>query len=423
MNINKPSIYRPAIGRKTALWACVICILAATGCRRRPIDMMPDIESPEQTWVRVLLFGNLRECTVASSSGFSAEDLNSGAVAEFRCVEPVVVRAGRDAVVIGEHVFSGDVVIRPHEPYVFEIDGIAYRGHLRLYADKLKSEIKAVNQVPLESYLLGVVGAEMQSYWETDALRAQSVACRTYCLYIKDRYGADRRWDVTQTESNQVYRGVAAETIPVRQAVLDTAGQVLICPSGPDGRDLIFCTFYSSACGGHTEDSRNVFGGEDIVSLHGVRCRYCSSVARNSNYYWPSVTMAMPQISDKLIARYPNLKRLETIKGLKVVKLGHRGRTVRVKLIGTNGKQDSLRGEDLRLTLDPTGRKIKSTIFSMEKHGNTVTFQNGMGFGHGVGLCQCGAQGMARKGYSYDQILNHYFPESRIVSIAGPVEP
>lgn len=373
--------------------------------------------------MRVLLFGNLRECTVASASGFEVEDVNSLALAEFRGEEPVIIRTNRGMLVVGDHVFSGNVVIRPREPYVFSIDDAMYRGHLRLYANETQQGFEVINHVPLESYLLGVVGAEMQSYWEPAALKAQSVACRTYCLYIKDRYGTDRRWDVTQSESNQVYRGLAAETASVRQAVLDTAGEVLVCPSSQDGRELIFCTFYSSSCGGHTEDSRHVFGGDEVVSLRGVHCSYCSGVARRSNFYWQPVTLTMRQINDRLMGRYPNLKRLETIADIKVIKLGHKARNVRVQLIGTNGKKDSIRGEDLRLSLDPTGRKIKSTIFGMEKKGNKVTFQNGLGFGHGVGLCQCGAQGMARKSFTYEQILEHYFPESRIVSIGSPVEP
>jgi stage II sporulation protein D len=401
----------------TVLWACVVCILTAAGCRRRPIESTPDIESPEQTWVRVLLFGNLRECTVASVSGFVVEDITNHTLAEFRSEEPVVVRSGDGAVVIGEHVFGSDVLIRPHEPYVFEIDDMSYRGHLRLIAMPGERGVQAINHVPLESYLLGVVGAEMQSYWEPEALKAQSVACRTYCLYTKDRFGQNRQWDLSQTESHQVYRGVTAETTPVKQAVLETAGQVLVCAMTEDGENLIFPTYYSSSCGGHTEAAQHVFGGDAIVSLGGVQCSTCVDVARRSNFYWEPVTMTMSQINEKLMQRYSSLADLERITGFKVTKLGHKSRILRVQLVGQNGKTDWLRGEDFRLSLDPTGRKLKSAIFSIEKRDGSVTFQNGLGFGHGVGMCQCGTQGMARQGISYKQILEYYFPESNIVSI------
>ena len=331
-----------------------------------------------------------------------------------------MVRCGQGVIVIGEHIFGSDVLIRPEEPYVFEIEGASYRGHLRLVATPGEKGLQAINHVPLESYLLGVVGAEMQSYWEPEALKAQSVACRTYCLFTKDRFGANRMWDMSQTESSQVYRGLAAETMPVRQAVLETAGQVLVCASAEDGRDVIFPTYYSSSCGGHTEPAEHVFGGDAIVSLTGVRCRWCVNVARRSHFYWKPVTMTMNQISDKLMQRYPSLAQLGRIIDVEVTQLGHKSRILRVELIGQNGKTDWLRGEDFRLSLDPTGRKLKSAIFSIEKKGRIVTFQNGLGFGHGVGMCQCGAQGMARQGKTCEQILEYYFPKSNIVQIETP---
>jgi len=391
-------------------------MLSAAGCRRRPVETTPGIDSPRQTWVRVLLFGNLRMCTVASMSGFEIEDVGSGAMANFRSDEPFVVQVSGRTLVIGEHRFDGEVLIRPHEPFVFRINDKPYRGHLRLRADEDGQVFEAVNLVPLESYLFGVIGAEMPSYWEPEALKAQAVASRTYCLFIKDRFGQRRSWDLTQSESSQVYRGLEAETQTVRAAVLATAGEVLVAPAD-DGRDLIIATYYSSSCGGHTEAAENVFGGERVAPLGGVRCRDCAGVARHSHYYWKPVTMTMQQISEKLMRRYPALEKLERISNFKVSKLGYKGRVVRVKLIGKNAATDTVRGEDFRLTLDPTGRKIKSAIFTVEKNGNKVSFQNGLGFGHGAGLCQCGAQGMARQGKTYKDILSYYFPGSKRVTI------
>ena len=426
MRTYRQSIHRPPTYRNVVLWACIACILTAAGCRRRPVEATPGIDSPRQTWVRVLLFGNLRECTIASVSGFEVEDVDSGTLADFRNDEPFGVRLSDGMLVIGEHRFGDEILIRPHEPYVFRINDKRYRGHLQLSINETEQTVEAVNHVPLESYLFGVVGAEMQSYWEPQALKAQAVASRTYCLFIKDRFGKNRTWDMTQSESSQVYRGLDAETPTVRAAVSETAGEILVTPSTDDGREAIIGAYYSSSCGGHTEAAENVFGGETTPSLRGVRCRHCAGVARRSNYYWKPVTMTMQQISEKLMQRYSSLENLEAISDFKVSKLGYKGRAVRVKLIGKNEETDTLRGEDFRLCLDPTGRKIKSAIFTVEKKGNKISFQNGLGFGHGVGLCQCGAQGMARKGKTYKHILSYYFPESKLVSIypkETPTEP
>jgi len=400
-----------------ALWACVVCMLMMAGCRHRPAEPTPGIESPEQTWVRVLLFGNLRECTVSSVSGLDVRDVDSGTVATFRSDEPFAVRLSAGVLYVGEHRIGRDVLVRPQDPYVFEINDTPYRGYLRLRVLEEEQGFEAVNHVPLESYLLGVVGAEMQSYWEPEALKAQAVSSRTYCLYIKDRFGRDRTWDMTRSESTQMYGGLKAETAMIRQVVEDTSGQILVCPGRMHERNVIFPAFYSSSCGGHTEAAENIFGGEPVASLCGVGCPYCANVARRSHFYWKPVEMKMSEISERLLVRYPTLEKLEAITDFNVTKLGYKSRILRVELIGKNGKNDTLRGEDFRLSLDPTGRKIRSAIFSVEKRGSMVTFQNGLGFGHGVGFCQCGAQGMARQGKTYEQILDHYFPGSKRVKI------
>lgn len=392
------------------------------GCRHRPAEPTPGIESPEQTWVRVLLFGNLRECTVSSGSGLDVRDVDSGTVATFRSGEPFAVRLSAGVLYVGEHRIGCDVQVRPQDPYVFEINDTPYRGYLRLRVLEGGHGFEAVNHVPLESYLFGVVGAEMQSYWEPEALKAQAISSRTYCLYMKDRFGQDRTWDMTQSESTQMYGGLKTETAIIRQVVKDTSGQILVCPNA-EGRDVVFPTFYSSSCGGHTEAADNVFGGDPVAALCGVECPYCVDVARRSHFYWKPVNLKMSDISKKLLQRYPTLEKLEAITDFNVTKLGYKSRILRVQLVGKNGKTDTLRGEDFRLSLDPTGRKIRSTIFVVERQGDTVIFQNGLGFGHGVGLCQCGAQGMARQGKTYKQILDHYFPGSRRVTIETSIEP
>ena len=258
----------------------------------------------------------------------------------------------------------------------------------------------------------------MPVYWEAAALDAQAIAARTYCLYIKNRFGKGRSWDVSKTQANQVYRGVSAETSRVWDAVNNTKGQVLMC-SDPDGAENIFPTYYGSNCGGHTENSKNVFG-ESFAPLIGVDCDYCKKVAKPKYFFWPTVQLDKDEVSTRLIERYPQLKKLEKIKNITVVAqsdYGQFSRLTRIKLTGSNGKTDSVRAEDLRLCLDPTGRKLRSTICKISNRGNKWAFGSGRGWGHGVGMCQCGAEGMARQGKTSEQILSYYYPGSKIVSI------
>lgn len=129
------------------------------------------------------------------------------------------------------------------------------------------------------------------------------------------------------------------------------------------------------------------------------------------------VEFPFDQVSERLLKRYPKLKKLETIEKVEPAKISNYGnfeRITSVKLTGKNGKTDFLRAEDLRLTLDPTGKKIKSTACKIIKTDDKLVFYNGRGFGHGIGMCQCGVQAMARRGKTADQILSYYYPTSKI---------
>ena len=390
--------------------------LAVSGCPRRDtVEPTVDIDSPPETWVRVLLFGNLSEYAVSTPAGFTVEALAGGVTADFSETGSVHIRLQDGRIYVGRHRIGPAVVLRPKEPYYFELEEMGFRGHLYLHVNAGNDGIQAVNHVPLESYLLGVVGAEMYSYWEPEALKAQAVAARTYSLAIGHRFGRGRHWDMTRTQANQVYKGLEAENSRIRQAVLDTAGQLLIAP-GRDGREVIFPTYYSSSCGGHTENSRRVFG-PDWVNLPGVRCSWCEQTARRGDFYWGPQAYSMAEVSQRLMRRYASLASLERIEAIEIRQTGYEQRITQVGLTGVNGRQDHVRGEDFRLTLDPTGRRLRSTLVELSQTNETVRFTDGRGFGHGVGLCQYGAQGLARDGRTWAEVLAFYYPEARLVRI------
>ena len=393
------------------------------GCKARQlVRPTPQMDIAPQFWVRVLLLDDVRACTLKSPSpfGISTKDTQIGTRQYFdRTGVPMRIEISAGRITISGQTFtSNEVIILPEEPYILNVNGDDYRGKLKVIINPEDNCFDVINHVPLEPYLAGVVGAEMPEYWEPEALKAQAIAARTYCLYIKKRFGSNRAWDVSKTTAHQVYRGVSAESAQTWDAINQTKGQVLVCKQS-GGAEGIFPAYYSSICGGYTENSKNVFG-DSFESLVSVPCPYCKDVAKPSFYFWPMVQFDMADVTIKLLQRYPKLKLLGEITNISYARQSNYGefsRLTKVKLLGSTGKSDFLTAEDLRLTIDPTGRKLRSTICKIVKLGNKWAFLSGRGYGHGVGMCQCGAQGMARQGKTAEQILFHYYRGSDISTI------
>jgi len=372
--------------------------------------------------LRVLLFENLQKCTLTVPSAFHLIDAsNRNIIAEIPFVgagEPIEVRtANGRLVILGRSLNTGRITIDPAEPFIVGADGDDYRGKIELRLNPDGKTFNVINHLPVEAYLAGVVGAEMPKNSEPEALKAQAIAARTYCLFIKKRFGANRSWDLRKTAANQVYLGVRAESRQVAKAVNRTRGQVLVCEQ--NGIKDIFPAYYSSSCGGHTENSKNVFG-DSYGPLCGVTCPYCRDVAKPKYLFWPVVKLSKTEVSSRLIKRYPKLKALGEITNVIVQDSSEYdgfSRITSVRLLGSNGKSDRLRGEDFRLALDPTGNVIRSASFKLLEMQDNWAFLSGRGWGHGVGLCQCGAEGMARKGHTASGILAYYYPGSKITRL------
>ena len=378
-----------------------------------------------QYWVRVLLLNDVKNCTLHISSAFSIDNVDPNLQTQVqlagldRLENPINIRLIDNEITISGRTFPNkEIIISPDEPYVFNLNGRNYRGKLKLITSPDGSSFDAMNIVPIESYLAGVAGAEMPDYWEPEALKAQVIAARTYCLYTKKRFGSNRNWDVGKTAAHQVYLGVSAESAAIWNAVNQTTGMVLTCKQN-DGTEDIFPAYYSSTCGGHTENSKNVFG-ESFEPLTGVPCSYCKDVAKPKFFFWPMAQFDKPEVTNKLFQRYEKLKQLDDITDISVAgesDCGDFSRLTMIELLGSNGNKEFLRAEDFRLAIDSTGRKIKSACFQLVDLDDSWAFLSGRGWGHGVGMCQCGAEGMAREGKTARQILSHYYPGSKILTI------
>jgi len=404
----------------------LLVLLILGGCKRRQLTTPTvEMDMEPEFWIRVLLLDDVTSCTLQTASLFSilndrnAVSMQTTEVRHDRTSEPINLELVNGCITIDGKAFADEkLLISPDDPYIFNLNGNDYRGKLKLIVNPDGNTFDAINLVPPEPYLAGVVGAEMPDYWEPEALKAQAIAARTYCFYVKKRFGTNREWDMKQTAAHQVYRGVGAESLQIWQAVNETKGQVVGCRQS-DGPVDIFPSYYSSTCGGHTENSKNVFG-DSYETLLGVPCPYCQDVAKPKFFFWPMIQFDKAYVTDRLLLRYPQLEQLGKIAEIVITNrtdFGEYARLTRIKLIGSTGKTDTLRAEDFRLAIDPTGRKLRSTICQIVELQGKWAFFSGRGWGHGVGMCQCGAQGMAREGKNAQQILSYYYPGSMIISI------
>jgi stage II sporulation protein D len=286
-----------------------------------------------------------------------------------------------------------------------------FRGRLQIRPEGAR--LQAINHIGLETYLSSVVGSEMPASWPQAALRAQAVAARTYALR-KRRPSAP--FDLQATVASQVYRGVEAETSSTRQAVTSTRSQVLM-----HGSSLIDAVFHSSS-GGATENSGEIWSRQLPYLVSVPDFDHHSPLHRWEKRFGPQdLRLAFPEIGGVL--------------GIDALQTSRSGRIRRARVRGPRGSL-VVKGSELRKRLD-----LRSTLVSfrfeaapgpgeatLASAGAPVPLPvlpgvgaagrapaapamvaTGRGFGHGVGMSQWGAYGLAREGRSHEEILRHYY--------------
>ena len=295
------------------------------------------------------------------------------------------------------------------------VNGKPYRGVVEILRDR--TGVTVVNRLGMESYLLGVVSAEMgrRNSAELAALRAQAVVSRTYAVKNLRRWRT-QGFDLYASVSDQAYGGVGAETPEGHAAVSATRGRILTYNGAP------IESFYFSTCGGRTADGYEVFRGASRPYLrsgsdagrNGVA--YCSISPRYRwREEWTGETLRV--ILNRYLAQVPG-GTVRSIGGVADVRVTQRSGSGRVDQIAISGSGTEIRVEgqsNIRQALRTSaGDMLRSTAFTLTGAGAgqniTRLVAEGMGAGHGVGLCQWGAVGRARAGQSHEQILAAYYP-------------
>lgn len=314
-------------------------------------------------------------------------------------------------------------------PY-FRYSDREYRGEIEVYPISGKG-IGLINIIELEIYLMGVVPAEMEAQWPYEALKAQAVIARTHAI-MKAKSGPHRKsgYHLCDSEHCQVYKGVNSEANSTNKAVLETEGEVLTY------HGKLAYAFYHSNCGGHIQASKEVTGWGDVPYLVSksddnknkdlspwefniwikdnppAYCNYPGTV-RNSEFRWMRI-IKKTDLEYKLNTDY----KIGEIVSIIPLKRSKAGNVNSIKIIGT---KRTLVIEKEHLIRNALGfNSLKSTMFWLEinrfKNRKIRNFWfYGGGWGHGIGMCQSGAAGMAGKeNKNYREILDFYFPKTKI---------
>ncbi len=289
-----------------------------------------------------------------------------------------------------------------------------YRGSITV--EQEDNYLRVINQLPLEEYLYGVIKWEISSNWPTDSLGAQAIAARTYALKkIEESSDQEQLHHLSATVNDQVYGGFESEDPRIHEAVDMTRGKVITYQG-----DLINA-FYHSCSGGYTVSSKDVWGGEDFPYLRVGPDKFCEK----SPYYHWEWEIKRSELRRILFEQgFPTgiIYRLRVVSRAQNLSFTEGGRVTGLFWEHQGGKSPSqpMTGKEFRELINKWfgTDKLRSALFDevklYSKNGASYFLFQGRGSGHGVGMCQWGVKGMAEEGYSFEEILQFYYPETRI---------
>ncbi len=321
----------------------------------------------------------------------------------------------------GVSAFDGDTTLRPGLGFL-KIEGTEYRGDCLLILKDGKMTV--INKLPTEEYLYSVLGKEMSPSWPIEALKAQAICARSYAVRNWNKFSS-YGFNLCTTTVSQVYGGTATESEKTIDAVNQTRGQLLKY-NGQVAEALFF-----ASDGGYTADAKYVWGGS-VPYLTAKEDPY--EVNEKASYGTWTVTLSAEDVAQKLLNRSINIGRISDVRVTK-----EDNHTVyEVEITGSGGTH-IIKNDDVRVffglksqyfvisaqggnsgSIAENWSLFKKNAYDYYINGDFSVFADGMpsagsftfsgrGYGHRVGMSQCGARDMALMGFSAYKILDFYY--------------
>ena len=272
----------------------------------------------------------------------------------------------------------------------------------------------AINTLNLEDYLCSVISSEMNANSPMELLKAHAVISRSWAMRAMEHPNHEG-YHVCADDHCQRYEGLRRMNERAVQAVRETAGQVLLYDDA-----VCDCRYYK-CCGGRSEVWRTCWEDIDVPYIQSVACPYCGRVSAQTlrlvlndydqetkDFHDWKVTYTDDELDEIVNARYPDIGHITALEPL------HRGASGRIdslRIVGFN--RTEVIGKELTIRYALSKKCLYSSWFEVAHEAGQWTL-TGHGWGHGAGLCQIGAAQMATEGFTYEQILAHYYVGTRI---------
>jgi stage II sporulation protein D len=390
------------------LWSCG----TVPGLQEETIDSI--IRVP---FVRVLLDEKGVSMQASADGSFAVECLRSGKQEVFYSSQPVSILPAKGLLTVNNargEVISGDLdevnIIPRGAGNRVRFGERKYRGLLRFLP---RGEVvRVINVAYIEDYLRGVVPPEIGQRAETEleAVKAQAVAARTYAMGHLKQYEGEP-FDVKASIMDQVYEGFSGENALSNKAIDLTAGRVAMF------QDDIIDAYFHSTCGGRTDDIADVWDRKDVPYLKSVDDQAACSWSKYYNWTERFTEQQLRgRVEQYLSSDRGRDLRIGTVTDITVSERTAGGRvrklTLRTDLDVYRFEKDRIRWVVGRTSNPDLILPSDRFDVSVERDANggivSITF-SGQGYGHGVGMCQCGAIGHSRDGWTYDRILKLYY--------------